>query len=221
VPAEEKREDDETPHNVTLTRGFYMAATLVTQEQWEKVLGKDANHSVDTGDKSQLPVDHVSWDDCQEFCKKLSSLDGRRYALPTEAEWEYACRAGTRTPFWFGESITDRDANYDAREPYGKDGKKGTLRDKTTPVREFKPNPWGLYDMHGNLWQWCEDWYNPYPDKDVTDPFSPTKGREDARVLRGGACVSNPQRCRAAGRLRHGSANSPEFFGCRVVCRLD
>jgi formylglycine-generating enzyme required for sulfatase activity len=220
-PDEEERGNDETPHKVTLTKGFYMAATLVTQWQWEQVMGKEANHSRFTGDKSQLPVDYVSWDDCQDFCKKLSALDGRKYELPTEAEWEYACRAGTKTPFWFGDSITDKDANYNATYTYGKDGKKGTYREKTTPVQEFKPNPWGLYDMHGNLQQWCQDYYAPYPEGDITDPSNLKKSDIDARVLRGGSWIDGPVGCRAACRGGFGPHYRVDVRGCRVVCRLE
>jgi formylglycine-generating enzyme required for sulfatase activity len=226
VAAEEKRNDDETPHKVTLTKGYYLAATLVTQEQWEKVMGKDANHShfkgEDDDEKKKLPLDNVSWDDCQEFCKKLSALDGRRYTLPTEAEWEYACRAGTTTPFWFGKTISADQANYDSNFAYGKDGKQTEkLRKEPTPVKQFPANPWKLHDMHGNLSQWCEDWYNPYPDKDVTDPVSLTKGEENARILRGGSWFDYPQRCRAAYRRRVDPALPRDNCGCRVVCRPD
>jgi formylglycine-generating enzyme required for sulfatase activity len=222
MPAEEDRSSEEMPHHVKLTRGYYMAATLVTQEQWEKVMGKYANPSKFGGDKRQLPVDNVSWGDCQEFCKKLSDLDGRRYALPTEAEWEYGCRAGTTTTFWFGKTINTDQANYDGNYAYGKGGKKtGVSREKTTSVEQFPANPWGLHDMHGNLWQWCEDWYNPYPYRDVTDPVSLTKGERDARVLRGGSWTLSPWYCRAASREWYGPAGRRRDYGCRVVCRLD
>jgi formylglycine-generating enzyme required for sulfatase activity len=249
TPDEEGRDDNETPRHVTLTRGCHMAATLVTQQQWESVLGPARNHSRFTGDKSKLPVDNVSWFDCVEFCNELSKKEGKKqryeisnvvrdgdritaadvkvladgtgYGLPTEAEWEYACRAGTTTPFWFGETITDQDANYDASLTYGKDGKKGKCRGRTTGVQDFKANPWGLHDMHGNLWQWCEDWYSPYPFKDFTDPVNLAKDGADPRVLRGGSWSSIPQNCRAACRGRLGPADRDSDVGCRVVCRQD
>jgi formylglycine-generating enzyme required for sulfatase activity len=225
VPKEEGRSDDEAPHQVTLTRGYYMAATLVTQWQWEQVLGKDANHSEFRGKsdakKKTLPVDNISWNDCQKFCRKLSALDGKKYALPTEAEWEYACRAGTSTPFWFGASVTDRDANYDARFAYGKDGKEGVFRWKPTPVEQFKPNPWGLHDMHGNLWQWCEDCYAADWGRDATDPVNLTQGDAGVRVARGGSWSSNPGLCRAACRARYVPTVRQDSYGCRVVCRPD
>ena len=118
-----------------------------------------------------------------------------RIVLPTEAEWEYACRAGTTTPFHFGETISTDQANYDGNFTYG-NGKKGVYREKTTPVGSFPANAWGLYDMHGNVWQWCQDWYGDYPQKDVVDPQGPEKG--EVRVLRGGSWISDPQYCRSA-----------------------
>jgi formylglycine-generating enzyme required for sulfatase activity len=223
TPAEEGRAAGEAPHQVTLTRGFYLGAALVTQQQWEQVLGPDANRSQflgkDDEEKKKLPVDNVSWDDCQEFCSRLSALDGRKYTLPTEAEWEYACRAGTTSPFWWGSSISTDQANYDGRSAYGPDGKKGPDRARTTPIDRFPANPWGLFDMHGNLWQWCQDWYNPYPAGPVTDPVDLKKSASDARVLRGGSWHSTPSVCRAACRLRSGPANGFGYFGCRVACR--
>jgi formylglycine-generating enzyme required for sulfatase activity len=223
---EEQRGADETPHKVTLTKGFYMAATLVTQLQWEEVMGTDANPShfkgQDYDEKKILPVDSVSWDECRAFCAKLSAYDGKKYDLPTEAEWEYACRAGTSTTFWWGSSISTDQANYNGKEGYGKDGKAtGLYLEKPTPVRQFKPNPWGLYDMHGNLCQWCQDWREPYPEKDVTDPVRLLKGDRDVRVLRGGSWELGPQYCRSASRDSLGPAIRNNIVGCRVVCRPD
>jgi formylglycine-generating enzyme required for sulfatase activity/serine/threonine protein kinase len=250
VPAEAERSDDETPHRVTLTRGFHMAACLVTQEQWELVLGKAANHSrflgKDEDEKKKLPVDNVSWFDCVEFCNKLSEREGRKpcyrltnvqregdkiksadvevladgtgYRLPSEAQWEYACRAETTTPCWCGETITTDQANYDGNYPYRKDDKKGEYRQKTTPVEQFQANPWGLHDMHGNLWQWCGDWFGAYLKEEIRDPQGSNNG--DARVLRGGSWVGHAFRCRAACRRRNAPAYRYELFGCRVVlCR--
>ena len=166
-PKEEReREDNETQHKVTLTKGFYMGIHLVTQEQWQAVTGN--NPSEFKGEKN-LPVDTVSWEDCQEFIKKLREKDKKLYRLPTEAEWEYACRAGTKTPFHFGETISTDQANYNGDYVYG-NGKKGKYREKTTPVGSFPANAWGLHDMHGNVWEWCEDWYGEYSQKDVVDP---------------------------------------------------
>ena len=172
-PKEEKeRQDNETQHKVTLTKGFYMGVYTVTQEQWQEVMGNNPSHF--KGEKN-LPVEKVSWDDCQEFIKKLREKDKKPYRLPTEAEWEYACRAGTTTPFHFGETISTDQANYNGNFIYG-NGKKGVYREKTTPVGSFPANAWGLHDMHGNVWQWCQDWYGDYPQKDVVDPQGPEKG---------------------------------------------
>ena len=162
---------DETQHKVTLTKGFYMGVYTVTQEKWQAVMGN--NPSKYKAEKN-LPVEMVSWHDCQEFIKKLREKDKKAYRLPSEAEWEYACRAGTTTPFHFGETISTDQANYNG-DPYGKE-KKGVYRAKTTPVGSFPANAWGLYDMSGNVWQWCDDWFGDYPQKDVVDPTGPEKG---------------------------------------------
>ena len=155
-PKEEKeRKDDETQHKVTLTKGFYMGVYTVTQEQWQEIMGNNPSHF--KGEKN-LPVETVSWDECQEFAKKLWEKDKKLYRLPTEAEWEYSCRASTTTPFFFGETISTDQANYNGNFTYG-NGKKGVYRKKTTPVGSFPANAWGLHDMHGNPWQWCQDRY--------------------------------------------------------------
>lgn len=192
-PREEKgREAEETQHKVTLTKGFYMGVYTVTQEQWKEVMGN--NPSWFKGEKN-LPVEKVSWNDCQEFVKKLREKDKKSYRLPTEAEWEYCCRAGTTSPFHFGETISTDQANYDGNYVYGS-GKKGVWREKTTPVGSFPANAWGLHDMHGNVWQWCQDWYGTYPLNDVVDPTGPVKGAY--QVLRGGSWQSGPETCRSA-----------------------
>ena len=157
-------------HEVTLTKPFYMGKFEVTQEQWESVMGK--NPSSTKGAK--LPVTNATWEDCQEFIKKLNAKTDGGYRLPTESEWEYACRAGTTTAYSFGDKITPKDANYD-------DSK---IR-KPVAVGSYKPNAFGLYDMHGNVWEWCEDWYGDYPKGAVTDPRGPASGA--TRVTRGGS----------------------------------
>ena len=170
-PASEKgRLDIEKQHEVTLTKPYYMGKYEVTQEQWESVMGN--NPSAAKGAK--LPVTNVSWEDCQDFIKKLNAKSNGGYRLPTEAEWEYACRAGTTTKYSFGDEITPKDANYD-------DSKIG----KPVIVGSYKPNAFGLYDMHGNVWEWCEDWVAPYPEGVVTDPKAPATGGKG--VLRGGS----------------------------------
>ena len=197
-PKDEKfREEDEIQHKVTLTKGFYMGIHLVTQEQWQVVMGDNPSHF--KGEKN-LPVDTVSWNDCQEFIKKLWGKDKKPYRLPSEAEWEYSCRAGTKTPFHFGETISTEQANYNGNHIYG-GGKKGKRREKTTPLGTYPANAFGLYDMHGNLWQWCQDWLGDYPQKAVVDPRGPEQG--DDRVLRGGSWGDYPWGCRSASRNGH------------------
>jgi formylglycine-generating enzyme required for sulfatase activity/serine/threonine protein kinase len=188
------RDAHETHHKVTLTKGFYMGVYTVTQEEWQAVKGNNPSHF--KGEKN-LPVEWVSWDDCQEFTKKLRDKDKKPYRLPTEAEWEYGCRAGTTTPFHFGETISTDQANYNGNFTYG-NGKKGVIREKTTPVGSFPANAFGLHDMHGNVWQWCQDWYEGYLQKDVIDPQGPENG--GGRVLRGGSWLYGPVRCRSASR---------------------
>jgi formylglycine-generating enzyme len=202
-PREEKgRSDDETQHKVTVSNGFYMGIHLVTQEQWKEVMG--FNPSFFKGEKN-LPVENVSWKDCQEFIEKLRGKDSKPYRLPTEAEWEYACRAGTTSPFHFGKTISTDQANYNGDFTYG-NGKRGLYRKKTTPVGSFPANAWGLHDMHGNVWQWCQDWHGEYPQNDVIDPQGPEIG--GSRVMRGGAWSHDPQSCRSAYRSKGGMPDS-------------
>ena len=215
-PKEEKEwSDNETQHKVTLSKGFYMAVHLVTHEQWQTVMSN--NPSRFKGEKN-LPVENVSWDDCQEFIKKLREKDKKAYRLPSEAEWEYACRAGTKTPFHFGETISTDQANYNGDFTYGT-GKKGVYRKKTTPVGSFPTNAFGLFDMHGNVWQWCQDWYGDYPQKDVVDPQGAEKSQ--LRVLRGGSWYHIPEDCRSASRYGWEPGIRSQAYGLRVCFCLD
>ncbi|HZZ80056.1 MAG TPA: formylglycine-generating enzyme family protein [Gemmataceae bacterium] len=207
---EKGRGDDEIQRRIKLTRGFYLGVHTVTQEQWQKVMGN--NPSGGQADKN-LPVDNVSWNDCQAFCKKLGAMEKRTYRLPTEAEWEYACRAGTTTAFSFGATLATDQANYNGDFIYGP-GKKGVNRQKTTPVGSFPANAWGLHDMHGNVWQWCQDWHGGYAAKDVIDPQGPKSGKN--RVLRGGSWGSHPIFCRSANRNFAAPDTRTEYYGCRV-----
>jgi formylglycine-generating enzyme required for sulfatase activity len=163
--------------------------------------------------ENNLPVDSVSWEDSQEFVMKLRKKDKKPYRLPTEAEWEYACRADTTTPFHFGETISTEQANYDGTCTYGT-GKKGAYRQKTTPVGSFPANAWGLHDMHGNLYECCQDWLGDYPQNDVVDSQGPMTGQY--RVLRSGSWHGSPEICRSASRRRYGPGYRFGHCGIRI-----
>ena len=205
---------DESQHGVTLTKGFHLGVHQVTQAQWQAVMGGNPSHF--KGDN--LPVENVSWEDCVAFCAALGKKDGKSYRLPTEAEWEYACRAGTTTPFHFGDTISVNQANYDGNYTYG-NGKKGVYRQKTTPVGSFPANAWGLYDVHGNVWEWCADWFGPYPEGELKDPQGFIGG--DRRVCRGGSWSDIPGFCRSAYRSGSAPACRDDVLGLRVCLLLD
>ena len=215
-PDEPERYEDETLHEVTLPQGFYLGIHAVTQSQWQGVMGD--NPSCFKG--KNRPVEMVSWDDCREFLTRLSQRSGKRYGLPSEAEWEYACRAGTTTPFHFGEAISTDQANYDGNYPYNK-GTKGKHRKQTTSVGSFSPNAWGLFDMHGNVWEWCQDAYKPYEDLNTKNILETENMDESARVLRGGSWRHPARYCRAAGRIRDAPGYRYGDSGFRVAFRLD
>ncbi len=170
---------------VTLTKPFYMGKYEVTQEQWESVMGK--NPSDTKG--SKLPVTNVSWEDCQEFIKKLNDKTKGGYRLPYDAEWEYTCRAGTTTAYSYGDNLTKSDANIDG--------------DSIKAVGSYRPNAFGLYDMHGNVWEWCNDWYGSLQDGEVTDPKGAATG--SSRVMRGGSFNYGASRARSSFRNSYGS----------------
>jgi formylglycine-generating enzyme required for sulfatase activity len=210
---EEGHKVDEAPRRiVTITQGFYLAAFLITQAQWRAVMG--TNPSRFHGD--DRPVETVSWHDCVAFCRALRERTGERFRLPTEAEWEYACRAGTSTPFSFGATISSDQANYYAEQVYG-EGPKGVYREETTPVGSFAANAWGLHDMHGNVYEWCSDWYDKstYAAPEDEDPQGARQGT--ARVIRGGAWSESPALCRSASRDKCQPDYRVALIGCRVV----
>ncbi len=163
-------------------------------------------------------METISWDEAEAFCEALVWKDGKAFRLPTEAEWEYACRAGTTTPFHVGATISTNQANYDGDYIYG-NGEKGVYRQKTTAVGSFPANAWGLFDMHGNVSEWCQDLYGPYEKKDIRDPLNETSGV--ARVLRGGFWGDAPKHCRSARRSRNAPAGRANYVGCRVALCLD
>jgi formylglycine-generating enzyme required for sulfatase activity len=171
---------------------------------------------------AKRPVEQVSWNNAVEFCQKLSQKTGREYRLPSEAEWEYACRGGTTTPFHFGETITTELANYDGTVNYASEPK-GQYRQETTEVGSFPPNSFGLYDMHGNVWEWCQDdWHDNYANA-PKDGSAWTSQSGNANVLRGGSWLNFPQICRSASRYRYNFNwevldRIRNGIGFRVVC---
>jgi formylglycine-generating enzyme required for sulfatase activity len=210
-----ERNINELKHEVTISHNFYMGATEVTQAQWHKIIGN--NPSKFQG--NQLPVETVSWHEAVKFCKHLSEMPeeknaGRKYRLPTEAEWEYACRAGTISQFHFSRQLNGRQANCNGMRPYGTETE-GPYLQKTSAVGRYSPNAWGLYDMHGNVYEWCSDWYGDYPTGTVTDPIGPATG--SLRVYRGGSWFNNAVMCRSAYRIRLDPSNRNFYLGFRVA----
>jgi len=211
-PDEWGREDKEPPpHKVTLTKGFYLGIHPVTQACWRKIMQHNPSHFL--GD--DLPVESVSWHDCQEFITKLNAQDKQAYRLPTEAEWEFACRAGTMTPFSFGDTISTNDGNFDGTFPYGGIPPQESCRGSTTPVGSFQPNGWGLYDMHGNVWEWCADLYGKFSLDDAVDPQGPKRGQ--TRVLRGGSYFAPASHVRSATRGKWEPIHRDDNVGFRVA----
>jgi formylglycine-generating enzyme required for sulfatase activity len=210
-PEEPERAANETLHEVAINRPYWLGKHAVTQGQWAAVTGSNPAHFKSSG--KDAPVESVTWMDAMEFCKKLTAREqklGRlpadyQYTLPTEAQWEYACRAGTKTPFNTGWNLTAKQANYN-----------GVYRERTLPVGNFAPNPWGLHDMHGNVWEWCRDWYaKDYPAGRVSDPVGAESG--DFRVGRGGGCFNNARNCRSAFRNCIKPENTGADLGFRVA----
>jgi formylglycine-generating enzyme required for sulfatase activity len=202
-------QDTEKPiHTVKISKGYFMGIYEVTQEQYQKVMGNNPSHF--KGDDN-LPVEQISWNEAVEFCKKLSQKEGKTYRLPTEAEWEYACRAGTTTAYSFGAS----DSQLGEYAWY-----KGI---QSHPVGALKPNAWGLYDMLGNVLEWCQDWYASdwYSKGSAENPLNESYGNKEGRVLRGGCWAHDPTLCRVSSR----DGGSPDyqfgFIGFRIVLSLN
>ncbi|HRD91241.1 MAG TPA: formylglycine-generating enzyme family protein, partial [Accumulibacter sp.] len=210
--SEAQRYDDEVRHLVTLPRGFWLADTACTQELWQAVRGSNPS---DLANDARNPVENVSWNDVQSFIGQLNRrIPGLHARLPSEAEWEYACRAGTTTPFSFGDDITPEQVNYDGRYPYA-GGATGLYRGRTVPVGSLPPNAWGLHEMHGNVWEWCADWYGRYPAGEQIDPRGPETG--DARVLRGGSWHSDGRNVRSANRYGNEPGYRIRIIGFRLA----
>jgi len=213
--SEAERRDNEGPQRTVNISPFFIGKYPVTQEQYQAVMGNNPSLFKGFFKSKQLPVDNVTWDGVVAFCHKLSQKTGKTYRLPSEAEWEYACRAGTTTPFYFGETITPDLVNYDGNYPYGA-APKGLYRKETTDVGSFPPNAFGLYDMHGNVWEWCSDkWHDNYNGAPTdgsswetgTDNYRVLRawetGTDNNRVLRGGSCFDNAVYCRSAVRVSY------------------
>ena len=198
--------DEGPPHEVRLTRGFFLGREEVTQRQWLAVMGEHPSvfrQRVADEDPLERPVDSVSWEDARQFIERLNASGRGRFRLPTEGEWEFAARAGTTTPWpWDGDPHRHAWANSRSLA-------------RTHPVGRKPPNPWGLYDMHGNVWEWCSDWYGPYADAPAVDPTGPAEGTE--RVFRGGSWYDFPAALRSANRHRHPPDRRYTAIGLRLV----
>jgi uncharacterized protein (TIGR02996 family) len=209
--------DSEKPvHRVTLASGFFLGVYPITQAQWKAVMGTEPGHF----QGPNKPVEQVSWDDGQEFCTKLSALLGgsTTVRLPTEAEWECACRAGTTTHYYFGDVLSVNLANYNGTQTWN-GSPKGKNRKTTTDVDTFPPNPWGLYDLHGNVWEWCADPFRAYSADVNQDNLE--DANDNSLVLRGGSLSYGPLICRAAHRNWIAPATRGSNVGFRVCFRLD
>jgi formylglycine-generating enzyme required for sulfatase activity len=235
--SEPERDDKEQLHKVRITRPFYIGVYEVTQAEYAKVmegLRDFRDRSAFKGENN--PVENVEWRLAKVFCERLSARPeerkaGRKYRLPTEAEWEYACRAGTRTAFHFGDSLSSEQANFNGNYP-ASDGKKGKYLRKTAPVGSYPPNAWGLYDIHGNVAEWCADWYDPdyYADSPEDDPLGPPFGVVETGfdnfehnyfvVVRGGCWVDDGRACRSAYRFRAMPNTQYRLIGFRIVCEV-
>ena len=231
---EAERYASEIPHKVTITKPFYMGVYEVTQREFQRVLGRQrsAFFNKQRGGGPDHPIENIEWKNAAAFCRKLSSLPaerkaGRTYRLPTEAEWEYACRAGTKTAFHNGKSLSARQANFNGKYPYGGAAKGQYLR-KTAKVGSYKPNAFGLYDMHGNVSEWCADFFDKdyYRDSPQEDPLGPPEGVLSTgfgtfyMVVRGGCWLDDARGCRSAYRFRAVPQTRYRLIGFRVVCEL-
>ena len=207
---------DEQPQHFVTIKSFMMGKFLITQEQWKAVMGKLPPCRF-KGDN--LPVERVSWEEAQKFCQQLSKKSERNYHLPSETQWEYACRAGTTTPFSFGETLTVEVANFNGEHTF-RDEPRGFYFHSTSEGGKFPPNAFGLCDMHGNLWEWCEDtWLDDYSSS-PRDGSSYQSKDNRYRVARGGSWHEPPELCRSAARLRVLQSDADELMGLRVVSDL-
>ena len=215
---------DEKPQHLVKVPQFLMGRYPITQAQWHVVCGYPQIERELNSDPSEFkgdnrPVENVSWDDAQEFCKRLSAQTGKEYRLPSEAQWEYGCRAGTKTRFHFGEIITAEIANYSGTEIYN-NGPKREYRQQTMEVGMFPANEWGLHDMHGNVWEWCEDdWHSNYEGApNDGSAWVEIDRKSTNRLLRGGSLYNIPVICRSACRGNYSRGIRDYDIGFRVGC---
>lgn len=211
-PEEEaERYDDETQQEVVLNNGFWIADTAVTQALWDAVMGYNPSHF--KGDSR--PVDTVNWDDTQDFILRMNEIKPElKLQLPTEAQWEYACRAGSTTPFCWGEQVNSELVNFDGSNIYN-DSRKSEYREETIDVKSLYQNGWGLWQMHGNVEEWCQDWSGEYSAERVVDPKGPESGGD--RVLRGGSWFRYGRHCRSAFRFNGVPSYRSNNFGFRLA----
>jgi formylglycine-generating enzyme required for sulfatase activity len=206
-PEEEGHDPDETQHKVRLTKPFLLGVFPVTQSQYAAVMGNNPSYfrgeDLPAESRGDLPVESVSWDDAVAFCKKLSEKEGRTYRLPTEAEREYACRAGSTGPYAGDGNINDIGWYL------------WNSGDTSHPVGMLQSNDWGFYDMQGNVWEWCSDWYGAYPPGDAVDPTGPATG--ESKILRGGSLSYGPEACRSAYRNYYPPDERIYYIGFRVA----
>ncbi len=231
--SEEDHSDDENQHRVRITKAFRMGMHEVTQAEYKAVMETNpswfskvghGSEEVSDLDSVRFPVDSVSWEEAVEFCRRLSAMEdeqqaGRDYRLPTEAEWEYACRGGTTTAFHFGFELDGRQANCNGNHPYGT-RTKAPLLGHTARPGSYQPNAFGLYDMHGNVYEWCADWYDDgyYAKSPEDDPHGPPHGTR--RVIRGGSWYNRASLCRSADRMAHSPTDQLSYVGFRVAVEV-
>jgi len=212
-PGEPGRDPEEVLHRVTLTKGFFIQTTELTQGQWQAVMGENPSKFLNGG--LDCPVENVSWNAVQAFISRLNQQEGADiYRLPTEAEWEHACRAGTRSPFSCGACLSVDFANYQGNYPLAGCAK-GIFRRKPIPVASLSPNAWGIFDMHGNVAEWCQDRYGTYLPNTLTDPTGPPEGAY--QVIRGGAWRNGARLCRSAARTKGPPNVKSDMLGFRLV----